>query len=202
MTVANLTDFQINKHPAIVTRRKNSLERECKKQEKKRTSFLNSLSKVKHKNQELKLYRELDKLEKKIKDLRDQKKNIETLGFILEGKNRRRPGRRIKKMFSKLRRTQEKIVYFRDYLFNVFQDKVGVLIALDFIDENLQLLSQAEICKYLYIQELFVTQLIVEGIIEEQDDLELNALLNCIGQAERRRDGRRKQIAHPFKRSL
>lgn len=198
-----LKGYTIEKHPDAVDKIQKSLNTRLNKLNSKRTSLKNQLSVVRKKKQEIILYQEMDKTERQIKEIRDQIKNNETLGFVLVGKKQRSPGRKVRKMLSQMRRTHDKISYFKEYLFNIFQEKVQILFKLGFVDEELNLLSQAEIAKYLYIQELFVTKLLASGIIESLDEYMLNALFNCIGQAEKRRDIRNKKpIPHPFKQSL
>jgi ATP-dependent RNA helicase DOB1 len=197
--LAGVKGVTINSDSESVEKKRTALAQEIERLERKRSELRNAILSSSSRNRENSIYRELDKLEKRYKDVADSKKNIEVMGFVLEGQGRVRPGRRVMKLFSKIRRAKEKIQYYRDYLFNVFQSKVQVLIALGFIDTDLQLMSRAEVCKYLYIQELFLTRLVVDNVIEELDVLQLNALLNCIGQSERRRDSRqRKEISHPF----
>lgn len=204
--LADLSDkkgLKLNQDPSTLDKRKVALDAEATRLEQQRTALKNSQVAARGRKHEIKLFQELERLERKIKDIRDQRKNIEVMGFVIDGDGQNRPGKRINKLFSKVRRAQEKVLYYRDYLFNLFQAKMQVLIDLSIIDENLALLSRAEICKYLYIQELFVTRLISDGIIDNLDELTLCALLNCIGQEERRRDFRRKkEISHPFEARL
>jgi len=192
----------INSNQEEVDTYKLQLEKEFRSFERKRTEIINTIHRTKHKKNELKLLHEMDRLEKKLRDLTDQKKNVEVLNVILTGPRQGNPSKKIKKLFTRLRRTKEQIQYFQDYLFNIFQEKLRVLIDLGFVDESLHLLSKAEICKFLYIQELFVTELIYCDVLEQLDELELNALLNCIGQSERKRDHQKSKFQGPLKPHL
>lgn len=195
--------INVNNDPHSVNQYKMKLDNEFRRYEKKKTDLLNTIHRTRNRKQEFKLLKDMDRVERKIRELTDEKKNIEVLNIVLEGSRKKKPSKRIRKIFVKLRRTTEQIQYFKDFLFNVFQEKVHVLMKLGFIDDNFQLLAKAEICKYLYIQELFVTEMIYGDLISDLDELELNALLNCIGQSERKRDLKlRKKIQHPLKSSV
>ncbi|MBN2382197.1 DEAD/DEAH box helicase [bacterium] len=197
------SQISLDHDPHEIDHHKQTLEQQYRLYERKRTEIFNQLHHTRHKKTELRLAREINNIEKKLRNISDEKKNVEVLNIVLKAPHQHKPSKKVRKLFTKLRRTKEQIQYFQDYLFNIFQEKLRVLIDLDFVSQDLQLLSKAEICKYLYIQELFVTELLYNNVLDSLDELELNALLNCIGQSERKRDLRkRRTIEHPLKSSL
>ncbi len=54
--------------------------------------------------------------------------------------------------------------------------------------ENSKLLPRGELACHIYVQELFVTELIFSGVLEQLDDDQLNALISCIDYESKRND--------------
>ncbi len=90
--------------------------------------------------------------------------------------------RKRKYFTKKIKKLEEKLRYIDSYLIMEFQGKCNVLKDLNYIDENLQLKFPAEIVKRIHIEELLVTEMILEGFFDKLSPHLISVILTCIGK--------------------
>ncbi|MCM1564449.1 MAG: DEAD/DEAH box helicase [Dehalobacter sp.] len=68
-----------------------------------------------------------------------------------------------------------------------FERKKALLQQIGYIGND-KLLPRGELARYIYVQEILVTELIYSGIIEQLDDDQLTALISCIDYESKRNE--------------
>jgi superfamily II RNA helicase len=133
--------------------------------------------------------------------LLQRSKMIKTLGLYF-----RRRGTQGKKRIPRLQRRLEQLAdrihHLESYLMDTFHERCAILERLGYLTPEYRFNNGAHVVKHLHIQELLVTELILDGLLDDLDVVHLSALLCCIGQSERRRGDARPGAVLPLDRTL
>ncbi|HHV65875.1 MAG TPA: DEAD/DEAH box helicase [Peptococcaceae bacterium] len=98
--------------------------------------------------------------------------------------------------FEKWQKLEEQITVLKSQLaslpdYNTFKDefmrKKNHLNQIGYIEGD-KLLPRGEFARHIYVQELFVTELVYSGLLENLEDDQLNALISCIDYESKRYD--------------
>ena len=94
-----------------------------------------------------------------------------------------RAAERKRKYFAKkIKALEKKLRYIESYLTKEFEGKCAVLRELGYIDEENHLKFPAEIVKKLHIEEVLVSEMILEGFFDKLDPHTISMLITCIGR--------------------
>ncbi len=107
---------------------------------------------------------------------------LENCEFCVHRIQCRATERKRKYYTKKINQIERKLKFLDSYLVQEFEGKCKVLTELGHCDEKLNLKFGSEIVKRLHIEELLVTELILEGFFDKLDPAVIGAVLTCIGR--------------------
>ncbi len=107
---------------------------------------------------------------------------LESCEFCIHKVQCRATERKRRYLEKKIQGIEKKLRFIDSYLLREFEGKCRVLQELGHCDENLELKFGAEIVRRLHIEELLVTELILEGFFDRLDPALTGAILTCIGR--------------------
>lgn len=129
--------------------------------------------------------------------------HLETCEFCVHKVQCRAVERKKKYYSKKIAQLERKLRYLDSYLIQEFEGKCKVLQELGHCDSELNLKFGAEIVKRLHIEELLVTELVLEGFLDRLEPETLGAVLTCIGrEPDRLKSNKSKYLNRKIKKEI
>ncbi|NPA15322.1 MAG: DEAD/DEAH box helicase [Deferribacteres bacterium] len=111
--------------------------------------------------------------------------------------------RKRKYFTKKIKKLEEKLRYIDSYLLMEFEGKCNILKELNYIDENLQLKFPAEIVQRIHIEELLVTEMILEGFFDKLSPQIISIILTCVGkEPDKLKSGKSRYLPKEIKKEV
>ncbi len=111
--------------------------------------------------------------------------------------------RKRKYFTKKINQLEEKLRYINSFLLTEFYGKCDVLKELGYIDEELNLKFPAEIIKRIHIEELLVTEMILEGFFDKLDPEIISTILSCIGrESDKLKNGKSRYLPKNIRKEI
>lgn len=117
------------------------------------------------------------RLEYQLKDLK-----LQQCDFCPHRAQCRATERKRRQLNKRLQKAGNQLRFLSSYLVREFEGKCDVLKEMEYLGEDRSFHIGAEILRRLHIEELLVAEMILEGLFDRLDPVEVGALLICVGR--------------------
>ncbi len=127
---------------------------------------------------------------------------LEQCDFCVNRSQCRATERKRRHMEKRLRELEKKMRHISSYLVREFEAKCEVLKELGHIDEFMGFRIGAKVLQKIHIEELLVTEMILEGFFDRLSPEEIGMLIGCIGRDPDRMRNRPKYLSRSLKKEV